>query len=160
MGEIIPVVSFCYKTTNLPPNILHQLITMERSSKINTCPTGIESAYDVKDAMIFGCKKENSLSYAHPLQSGLEKHTAKQKEIELGMLKKLQGIHAPLRLHMEKKAVKDIGHLPFLHRHNALMDALTGDDMTMEFEDFLNCPQDSEVMGMPHMMVEKHLGIL
>lgn len=30
----------------------------------------------------------------------------------------------------------------------------------MEFEDFLNCPQDSEVMGMPHMMVEKHLGIL
>merc|ERR1711911_496297 len=91
MGEIITVVSFCYKTTNLPPNILHQLITMERSSKINTCPTGIESAYDVKDAMIFGlnsCKKENSLSYAHPLQSGLEKHTAKQKEIELGMLKK------------------------------------------------------------------------
>ena len=27
---------------------------------------------------------------------------------------------------MEKMAVKDIGHLPCLHRHNALLDALTG----------------------------------
>ena len=32
--------------------------------------------------------------------------------------------------------------------------------MTMEFEDFLNCPQDAEVMGIPHMMIEKQLGIL
>ena len=42
------------------------------------------------------------------------------------MLKKMQGMHAPLRLHMEKMAVKDVGHLPCLHRHNALLDALTG----------------------------------
>lgn len=76
------------------------------------------------------------------------------------MLKKMQGMHAPLRLHMEKMAVKDVGHLPCLHRHNALLDALTGDDVTMEFEDFLNCPRDSEVMGIPHMMIEKQLGIL
>merc|ERR1711980_38186 len=125
------------------------LTLQESSSKMNTCPVGIESAYDVKDAMVFGlnsCKKENILSSEHPLQSALEKHATKQQELELGMLKKLQGIHAPLRLHMEKMAVKDIGHLPCLHRHNALLDALTGNDMTMEFEDFLNCPQDAEVM--------------
>lgn len=38
----------------------------------------------------------------------------------------MQGLHAPIRLHMEKLAVKDIGHLPCLHRHNAMLDALTG----------------------------------
>lgn len=41
-------------------------------------------------------------------------------------LRMMQGLHAPLRLHMEKLAVKDIGHLPCLYRHNALSDALTG----------------------------------
>ena len=42
------------------------------------------------------------------------------------MLTKMQGIHAPMRLIMERKAVRNIGHLPCLHRHNALLDALTG----------------------------------
>ena len=55
-----------------------------------------------------------------------EKHAAKQEEIDMGMLRKMQGLHAPLRLHMEKMAVKDAGHLPCLYRHNAMLDALTG----------------------------------
>lgn len=46
------------------------------------------------------------------------------------ILQKMQGIHAPLRLHMEKQAVKDVGHLPCLYRHNALSDALTGNFKT------------------------------
>lgn len=45
------------------------------------------------------------------------------------MLRMTQGLHAPIRLQMEKLAIKDIGHLPFLHRHNALLDALTGKDL-------------------------------
>lgn len=44
----------------------------------------------------------------------------------MAMLRNIQGLHAPLRLHMEKLAVKNIGHLPCLQRHNALLDALTG----------------------------------
>nr|CAG4642937.1 EOG090X0J8E [Evadne anonyx] len=130
---------------------------------MNTCPIGIATECDVKDAMVFGlnsCKKENILSSEHPLQSALQKHAAKKQELEVSMLNKLQGMHAPLRLHMEKMAVKDIGHLPCLHRHNALLDALTGNDETMEFEDFLNTSRDAEVMGVPHMMIEKQLGML
>jgi proteasome maturation protein len=42
------------------------------------------------------------------------------------MLTKTQGLHAPLRMAMEKKALQNVGHLPCLNRHNALLDALTG----------------------------------
>ena len=95
------------------------------------------------------------------------------------VLQKMQGIHAPLRLHMEKQAVKDVGHLPCLYRHNALADALTGNlrdkfrlfntsgvtldflgrDVTLEFEDFLNTPLNSESAAHPHVVVDRHLGI-
>nr|CAG4643634.1 EOG090X0J8E [Ilyocryptus agilis] len=110
----------------------------------------IEANYCVKDAMIHG----------HPLQNVLLQHAKKEEEVNLKMLMKLQGLHMPLRLHMEKVAVKDIGHLPCLHRHNALLDALTGRDSTIDFEDFLNDPRDTEAKGQPHLVIEKHLGML
>ena len=44
------------------------------------------------------------------------------------MLRNLQGLHAPLRLVMERKAVQNVGHLPCLHRHNVMLDALTGEN--------------------------------
>ena len=35
-----------------------------------------------------------------------------------------------------------------------------GKDSTIEFEDFLNNQQDSEIMGQPHVMIERQLGML
>lgn len=35
-----------------------------------------------------------------------------------------------------------------------------GKDMALEFEDFLNDPRDAEVMGQPHVMIERQLGLL
>jgi len=101
----------------------------------------------------------DALNASHPLERSLPKHAAKQNEIDVKMLTKMQGIHAPMRLIMERKAVRNIGHLPCLHRHNALLDALTGRDMEMQFEDFLGSPIDSEKMVAPHACIEKQLGI-
>ena len=56
----------------------------------------------------------------------------------MGMLRKMQGLHAPLRLHMEKQAVKDVGHLPCLYRHNAMLDALTGQNILIIFHSYPN----------------------
>nr|CAG4646719.1 EOG090X0J8E [Macrothrix elegans] len=113
---------------------------------------GVGTFYDVKEPMLYGG--------SHPLEEILPKHKNKQEELDMKMLRNMQGLHAPLRLHMEKAAVKDIGHLPCLFRHNALQDALTGRDTTFEFEDFLNTPQDMEAMGHPHLMIERHLNML
>nr|CAG4647563.1 EOG090X0J8E [Megafenestra aurita]SVE92775.1 EOG090X0J8E [Megafenestra aurita] len=134
---------------------------MESSTK--EFSVGVESTYDVKDVMLFGVSKNralDSISSGHPLEAALIKHAQKKEEIDMRMLRTMQGLHAPIRLHMEKLGVKDIGHLPCLHRHNALLDALTGKDTTLDFEDFLNNPQDSEIMGQPHVMIERHLGML
>ncbi|XP_057366678.1 proteasome maturation protein-like isoform X1 [Daphnia carinata] len=135
----------------------------EKSINKDKCSIGVEANYDVKDAMLFGVKKNRTLDSftpCHPLEVALLKHSQKEEEINMRMLRTMQGMHAPIRLHMEKLAVKDIGHLPCLHRHNALLDALTGKDTTIEFEDFLNVQTDSEIMGQPHMMIERQLGIL
>jgi hypothetical protein len=35
-----------------------------------------------------------------------------------------------------------------------------GKDTTIEFEDFLNNQQDSEIMGQPHVMIERQLGMM
>lgn len=44
----------------------------------------------------------------------------------MAMLRKIQGLHAPLKLQMERKSVLKVGHLPFLPRHNLAYDVLTG----------------------------------
>nr|CAG4645269.1 EOG090X0J8E [Leptodora kindtii] len=122
--------------------------------------SGVETCFDVKDEMIYGMnngKKVDMISAVHPLMHGLVSHSKKQDEMSNLMLRKTQGLHAPLRLVMEKNALKEVGHMPFLHRHNALMDALTGRDMDMEFEDFLNNKAEQEKMMAPHIMLEKHL---
>nr|CAG4638860.1 EOG090X0J8E [Cyclestheria hislopi] len=106
-----------------------------------------------------GVVKDN-ISAVHPLQLAIAKHEEKQQEIVMRISRSNQGLHAPLRLMMERNAVKDIGHLPCLHRHNALLDALTGRDVDLEFEDVLNDAQNSEYMSQPHVMVEKYLGIM
>merc|ERR1711946_94112 len=95
MGVLMLLKSFplCHSATKL--RIFHQIFYISSLlwrdlQRLTLVPPELNLPM-MLDAMIFGlnsCKKENSLSYAHPLQSGLEKHTAKQKEIELGMLKK------------------------------------------------------------------------
>nr|XP_054510999.1 proteasome maturation protein isoform X3 [Agelaius phoeniceus] len=55
---------------------------------------------------------------------------------------------------------KNVQRLPFLHSSNMAMDILRGNDECIGFEDILNDPSQSEVMGEPHMMMEHKLGLL
>lgn len=76
------------------------------------------------------------------------------------ILRNTQGLHAPLRIAMEQKAAKKIGHLPFLPSSNAMLESLTGRDIEIEPSDVFNTPEFMEVTGLPHAVVEKSLGIL
>jgi proteasome maturation protein len=51
----------------------------------------------------------------------------KSTQMDMAILKKTQGLHAPLRLQMERNATLKVGHLPFLPRHNASFKVLTGE---------------------------------
>ncbi|KAF0298161.1 Proteasome maturation protein [Amphibalanus amphitrite] len=96
----------------------------------------------------------------HPVQSAV----ARQERLEAGLrsdwLRQVQGVHAPLRLHAEKRAASRVGRLPFLQSSNIMMDTLTGRDETLDFSDYLGAVDASEVMGQPHAVVEKSLGLL
>ncbi|XP_070265504.1 proteasome maturation protein isoform X2 [Myotis yumanensis] len=55
---------------------------------------------------------------------------------------------------------KNVQRLPFLPSSNLSLDILRGNDETIGFEDILNDPSQSELMGEPHLMVEYKLGLL
>lgn len=112
----------------------------------------------------------------HPLENLEKTHQQRLDSMNFVTLKGNQGIHAPLRLMAERRAAAQVGRLPFLHSSNVMLDVLTGRDETIDVEDFLNglifnfvykginiCyidPAQPEVMGPPHMVMERKLGLL
>jgi proteasome maturation protein len=54
----------------------------------------------------------------------------------LDLLKKTQGIHAPLRVMIERKIASGVGRLPFLKSSNLMLDVLEGRQEYLDFSDF------------------------
>ncbi|NWI18983.1 POMP protein, partial [Crypturellus soui] len=96
----------------------------------------------------------------HPLELSEKNFQINQDKTNFATLRNIQGLHAPLKLQMEFRAVKQVQRLPFLHSSNIALDTLRGNDASIDFEDILNDPSQSEAMGEPHMMVEYKLGLL
>ncbi|KAI0226968.1 hypothetical protein LSAT2_022583 [Lamellibrachia satsuma] len=118
--------------------------------------------YGVPDRMLNGLRNDkDELCALHPLEFS-EKHWQENKEqMDMAMLRNLQGIHAPLRLRMEQLTAQKIQRLPCLHSSNLMLDTLSGKLDTIEFEDILGNPeQQEEMQAQPHMFVERQLGLL
>uniref|UniRef100_A0A8C4VI87 Proteasome maturation protein n=1 Tax=Gopherus evgoodei TaxID=1825980 RepID=A0A8C4VI87_9SAUR len=89
---------------------------------------------------------KNELLPSHPLELSEKNFQLNQDKMNLSTLRNIQGLH--------------IQRLPFLHSSNIALDTLRGNDECIGFEDILNDPSQSEVMGEPHVMVEYKLGLL
>lgn len=103
---------------------------------------------------------KNDLVSSHPLEKSEKNYAQQRLAQEMLSLRKTQGLHAPLKLKMEQKIVQQINRGPSLRSSNALLDALTGKDEEIGFEDFLNAPEDQEVVGQPHALQERQDGLL
>ncbi|XP_042314525.1 proteasome maturation protein isoform X2 [Sceloporus undulatus] len=103
---------------------------------------------------------KNELFPVHPLELSEKNFSLSQDKMNFSTLRNIQGLHAPLKLQMEFKAVKQVQRLPFLHSSNLSLDILKGNYDCIGFEDILNDPEQSEVMGDPHLTVEHRLGLL
>ncbi|XP_038063212.1 proteasome maturation protein-like [Patiria miniata] len=130
-------------------------------------PVGaVEVAHDSKnygapDLMLNGPSSvKESLTFSHPLEDSEKYYWERQQQQEFQMLRKTQGLHAPLKLQMELQAARQIQRAPCLPSSNASLDTLLNRDETIGFEDYLNAPGDAEVMGNPHALMEKKLGLL
>merc|ERR1712117_306434 len=105
-------------------------------------------------------KKSESLTTGHPLELS-ERHFAMNRDMaDMKQLRMVQGLHAPLKIQMEKMAVSQVGHLPCIsQRSNLHADVLSGRDETIAFEDLYGKPENFERMpGLPHSVIEKSLG--
>ncbi|XP_039111437.1 proteasome maturation protein isoform X1 [Hyaena hyaena] len=102
----------------------------------------------------------NELLPSHPLELSEKNFQLNQDKMNFSTLRNIQGLFAPLKLQMEFKAVQQVQRLPFLPSSNLSLDILRGNDETIGFEDILNDPSQSELMGEPHLMVEYKLGLL
>ncbi|VVC98798.1 unnamed protein product [Leptidea sinapis] len=83
-----------------------------------------------------------------------------EEKMNMAMLRNIQGLHAPMKLSLERKFASKIGRLPFLPSSNLQHDVLTGRYLDIGFEDILNTPELREVAPQPHAFVERSLGIL
>jgi len=69
--------------------------------------------FDIKDKLSCGLAQvKNDMELVHPIQTS-EKNFHQNRELaSMEQLRKVQGLHAPLRIQMEKKLVSKAGHLP------------------------------------------------
>lgn len=58
--------------------------------------------------------------------------------MNFAMLTKTQGIHAPMKLMMERQAAAQVTRLPFLPSSNLMLEVLEGRDEDIGVEDILN----------------------
>ncbi|KAI8499983.1 hypothetical protein Bbelb_223000 [Branchiostoma belcheri] len=103
---------------------------------------------------------KSTLVAAHPLEASETLVRKNQDQVDFTMLRNVQGMHAPLRLQMERHIASKVQRLPCLHSSNVALDTLRGMDEHIDFNDVLNDPTAPEVMGDPHIMTERRAGIL
>ncbi|XP_030836123.1 proteasome maturation protein isoform X2 [Strongylocentrotus purpuratus] len=116
--------------------------------------------YGVPDFMAEGpTGVKSGIVSSHPLEKSEKNFWKNQQEQEFANLRKLQGLHAPLRLMMERSIVTQSESPSVFPSSNALADALSGRDSIIGFEDILNVPENSEMMGNAHAMYERKMGI-
>jgi proteasome maturation protein len=95
------------------------------------------------------------------LNKNVFQFAANQERAHMRILRSTQGIHAPLRMQMEKKATSMAGgRLPFLHSERLGLQVLNGTDTTIAFEDVLCTPENREKAGVPSAVMEKSVGML
>lgn len=95
----------------------------------------------------------------HPLEFTEKYYHENQQMNDLLLLRNSQGLHAPLRLTVERKVASQIHRLPGLQSSNIMSDLLTGRLDTIEFDDILNDPMNAEIVGHPHALMERRLGL-
>ncbi|XP_033742929.1 proteasome maturation protein-like [Pecten maximus] len=117
--------------------------------------------YGVPEMMTHGLDKNEAISKpVHELELSEKQWNENKMKMDFAMLRKTEGIHAPLKLQMEFGVAKRNLRLPGLHSSGLMMDILTGRDEMIDFDDILNNPYESETIVDHHGLMEKRLNIL
>ncbi|KAF9283003.1 D-tyrosyl-tRNA(Tyr) deacylase [Mortierella alpina] len=119
------------------------------------------NSYGLHDTMRFGMRQiASEVTEKHPLENRLAEWDNTQMELKMNMARNMYGMHAPIKMAMERSlVVKARGPSMLPQRSNLGLDILNGKDETIDFEDFLNVPEMSTDMVDVHTVMEHQLGL-
>ncbi|CDH58402.1 proteasome maturation factor ump1 [Lichtheimia corymbifera JMRC:FSU:9682] len=96
------------------------------------------------DALRYGTRSiKTEVLPGHPLEQRLDQWQESQWELKLNMARQVHGMHAPIKMMMEKEIVSKRQRMPVMPSSNLHLDILMGKDESIDFEDFLNDPSMS-----------------
>ncbi|XP_045585483.1 proteasome maturation protein isoform X2 [Procambarus clarkii] len=100
-------------------------------------------------------RRAPATSVAHPLEASERSYHKRQDELRMTSANRAFGLGFALHLRHERAAAgcPAIGHLGFLPKSNAHIQALTGRDLDLDFTDTLGL--EPELASNPHLYMEK-----
>ncbi|KAI9252137.1 proteasome maturation factor UMP1-domain-containing protein [Sporodiniella umbellata] len=123
-------------------------------STLNTTHT----EYGGHDAFRYGTRSiKTEVLPNHPLESRLSQWEETQWELKLNLARQAYGMHAPVKLMMERSIVEKRQRTPAMPSSNLHLDILMGKDETIDYEDFLNDPSLSTDSVDLHVSMERKL---
>ncbi|CAE6529428.1 unnamed protein product [Rhizoctonia solani] len=90
------------------------------------------------------------------IQRRIENWEATQDNLKLNLRRNMYGMHAPIRLLMERKAVFNSPHMPAMPQSNIHLDILMGRDETLDVGDFFGDAETSHPLDI-HADMERKL---
>ncbi|CCA73905.1 related to UMP1-proteasome maturation factor [Serendipita indica DSM 11827] len=126
-----------------------KIVPTNDSSKVTLKDTA--NHHGLHDTLKYGPK---SLASQHnnqlPIQSRLENWEQTQDDLKLNLYRNIYGLHAPVRMMMERKIVAQNPHFPAVQQSNVHLDILMGRDTTLDVGDFFGDdlgPQFTDIHG-------------
>ncbi|KAI8985986.1 proteasome maturation factor UMP1-domain-containing protein [Pilobolus umbonatus] len=91
------------------------------------------------DTLRYGVRSiKTEVMPSHPLESRLDQWEESQWEMKLNLARQTYGMHAPIKMMMERSIVEKRQRLPILTSSNLHLDILLGKDESIDYEDYLN----------------------
>lgn len=137
-----------------------QLASLKSKPSPITEVTGSHSTdtYGIHDVLRYGVTSaKSSITSSHPLEVPERNYEVSRERMTHEALRHSQGLHAPLKLKMEKMLVSKTQRMPPLISSNMSLDTLTGHNESVDFSDYLNIAEDSEVDISGRVAMEKRL---
>ena len=152
---------------NLKPSVSNHLKIYSKFSNSTdsiqfNMTTSTVSEFGLGDKISKGLHRQVDEMHAiHPIEMS-ERHFAKNQEKAWNdQLRKMQGLHAPLKLMFEKRAVAKVGHFACMSaRSNFQLDILEGNDDMITFNDILAPPEHNEGMSQPQDAIERQIKLM
>ncbi|KAI8066436.1 proteasome maturation factor UMP1 [Gongronella butleri] len=128
-----------------------------KSEQVSTLST-THQEFAVHDTLRNGTRSVKAeVMPGHALESRLSNWGESQWELKLNLARQNYGLHAPIKLMMERSIVDKRTRMPVLPSSHLHSDILTGKDETIDFEDYLNTPESCTDMLDVHAAMEHKL---